>query len=129
MKAIDECTPLRTQLNSRLRYSNKMQSRVRFPISSTSSHDRAGDVNEPFRKNALEERLKDIVVLELKENGGREYHNMTLRGLVSFPLDKQGDDSNLIYIFVLNTHRIHPLQCSMIMSLKQLQVRVGLLEN
>lgn len=61
-----------------------MQSRVRFPISSTSSHDRAGDVNEPFRKNALEERLKDIVVLELKENGGREYHNMTLRGLYDY---------------------------------------------
>jgi hypothetical protein len=84
MRAIDECTPLRSQIHSKLRYSHQMQSsRVRFPISSTSSHDGAGDLHDPTRKNALQERLKHIVLLELKENGGREYHNMTLRGLVS----------------------------------------------
>lgn len=86
MRAIDECTPLRTQINSRLRYSNQMQSRVRFPVSSTSSHEGVGDLHDPTRKNALQERLKHIVLLELKENGSREYHNMTLRGLVSFYL-------------------------------------------
>jgi hypothetical protein len=60
-----------------------MQSRVRFPVSSTSSHEGLGDLHDPTRKNALQERLKHIMLLELKENGGREYHNMTLRGLVS----------------------------------------------
>jgi hypothetical protein len=61
-----------------------MQSRVRFPVSSTSSHEGLGDLHDPTRKYALQERLKHIVLLELKENGGREYHNMTLRGLVSY---------------------------------------------
>jgi len=39
----------------------------------------------PLRKTALQERLvKDIVVLELHEDGGREYQTMTLRGLYDY---------------------------------------------
>lgn len=58
-----------------------MESKVRFPIYNASSH--GGGAHDPTRKSALQDRLKHIVLLELKEDGGREYHNMTLRGLVS----------------------------------------------
>lgn len=38
----------------------------------------------PLRKTALQERLKDIVLLELRQDGGREFHTMTLRGLYDY---------------------------------------------
>jgi len=46
------------------------------PSSNGSSH--------PLRRNALQNRLEHIVLLELTQNGEREYHTKTLRGLYDY---------------------------------------------
>eukprot|EP00557_Chaetoceros_sp_GSL56_P000833 CAMPEP_0176501270 /NCGR_PEP_ID=MMETSP0200_2-20121128/14066_1 /TAXON_ID=947934 /ORGANISM="Chaetoceros sp., Strain GSL56" /LENGTH=621 /DNA_ID=CAMNT_0017900135 /DNA_START=224 /DNA_END=2089 /DNA_ORIENTATION=+ len=48
----------------------------RINIARTTAH--------PLRKTALQDRLKDIVLLELRQDGGRELQTMTLRGLYDY---------------------------------------------